>query len=111
MESTDWKNLKYNVGLGNHFESEAEAGALPIGQNAPQKCSLGLYAEQLSGTPFTFGKHKNRRSWLYKILPTVKHGNWKDISHDFKHWISDFDSQEMHVSPEQFRWKPPTIED
>jgi homogentisate 1,2-dioxygenase len=27
--------------------------ALPQGQNSPQKCAYGLYAEQLSGTAFT----------------------------------------------------------
>ena len=29
--STDWMNLEYNIGFGNHFESEAEVGALPKG--------------------------------------------------------------------------------
>ena len=39
----------YMSGFGNEFSSEAIAGALPQGQNNPQKCPLGLYAEQLSG--------------------------------------------------------------
>ena len=39
-------------GFGNHFASEALAGALPE-QNSPQRCPYGLYAEQLSGTAFT----------------------------------------------------------
>jgi len=51
--------LKYIAGFGNHVETEAEKGALPQGQNNPQVCPMGLYAEQLSGTPFTFNKHKN----------------------------------------------------
>ena len=61
MAATDskWSNLKYMNGFGNHFESEAEKGALPIGRNNPQKCSMGLVAQQLSGTPFTFCKNKN----------------------------------------------------
>mmetsp|Transcript_25555 Transcript_25555/g.34160 ORF Transcript_25555/g.34160 Transcript_25555/m.34160 type:complete len:107 (-) Transcript_25555:1303-1623(-) len=41
----DWKGLAYNNGFGNHVESEAEKGALPVGQNNPQKCPMGLYAE------------------------------------------------------------------
>ena len=33
----------------------------------------GLYAEQLSGTAFTAPRKHNQRSWLYRILPSVKH--------------------------------------
>lgn len=61
------------TGFGNTFDSEALAGALPQGQNSPQKCSHGLYAEQLSGTAFTAPSHTNKRSWLYRIRPSVKH--------------------------------------
>ena len=42
--------LRYQSGFLNEFATEAEPGALPIGQNAPQKHPLGLYAEQFSGT-------------------------------------------------------------
>ncbi|MGH7058389.1 MAG: homogentisate 1,2-dioxygenase, partial [Acetobacteraceae bacterium] len=45
--------LQYQSGFGNGFETEALPGALPIGRNSPQKCAYGLYAEQLSGSPFT----------------------------------------------------------
>ena len=40
-------------GFGNGFETEALPGALPVGRNSPQRCAYGLYAEQLSGSPFT----------------------------------------------------------
>lgn len=106
---SSWQKLEYLHGFGNHAESEAVKGALPMGQNNPQKCPLGLYAEQLSGTPFTFAKHKNQRSWQYRILPTVKHGNWKDVSSqkNFQTWVSDFTADKgLQVSPEQFRWPP-----
>ena len=43
----------YQSGFGNEFATEAVAGALPVGQNSPQKVAHGLYAEQLSGTAFT----------------------------------------------------------
>ena len=64
----------YLPGFGNHHSTEAEAGALPIGRNSPQRPPLGLYAEVLSGTAFTVPRAGNRRSWLYRILPSVKHG-------------------------------------
>jgi homogentisate 1,2-dioxygenase len=63
----------YMSGFGNGFETEALPGALPLGRNSPQKCPYGLYAEQLSGSPFTAPRATNERSWLYRIRPTVAH--------------------------------------
>ena len=47
--------FQYQSGFGNEFASEDPRcpGALPEGQNSPQKCPYGLYAEQLSGSAFT----------------------------------------------------------
>jgi homogentisate 1,2-dioxygenase len=50
----------YMSGFG--FETEALPGALPIGMNSPQKVNYGLYAEQLSGSPFTAPQAVNERS-------------------------------------------------
>ena len=66
--------VHYMSGFGNGFETEALPGALPVGRNSPQRCAYGLYAEQLSGSPFTAPRATNERSWLYRIRPTV--GNW-----------------------------------
>ena len=49
IEAAD-PDFGYMPGFGNHHSTEAEAGALPIGRNSPQRPPLGLYAEQLSGT-------------------------------------------------------------
>src|SRR6202451_313474 len=65
--------LHYQSGFGNELATEAVAGALPKGQNSPQKSSLGLYTEQFSGTPFTAPRATNRRAWLYRIRPSVTH--------------------------------------
>jgi len=46
-------------GFGNHFSSESLEDALPKNQNSPQVCNYGLYAEQLSGTPFTYNRCRN----------------------------------------------------
>jgi len=64
---------QYQPGFGNDFETESVAGALPQGQNSPQVCALGLYAEQLSGSPFTAPRGKNERSWLYRISKLIQH--------------------------------------
>ena len=63
----------YMTGFGNHFASEAVAGALPVGRNSPQKPPFGLYAEQFSTTAFTAPRAENRRSWLYRIRPLAEH--------------------------------------
>src|SRR6202521_5535094 len=63
----------YMSGFGNSFETEALPGALPIGRNSPQKVNYGLYAEQLSGSPFTAPQATNQRSWLYRVRPGVRH--------------------------------------
>ena len=54
----------YMSGFGNSFETEALPGTLPVGRNSPQRCAYGLYAEQLSGSPFTAPRGANERSWL-----------------------------------------------
>jgi homogentisate 1,2-dioxygenase len=65
--------VDYQSGFGNGFETEAIPGALPIGRNSPQQVAYGLYAEQLSGSPFTAPRVSNERSWLYRIRPSVQH--------------------------------------
>ena len=71
---------KYLTGFGNGFETEALSGALPIGRNSPQRCAYGLYAEQLSDSPFAAPRASNEHSWLYRIRPTVKHwGRFREI--------------------------------
>ena len=71
-------------GFGNDFETEALPGALPVGQNSPQRCAYGLYAEQLSGSPFTAPRGANERSWLYRIRPSVRHtGHFRKIDLPF----------------------------
>ena len=65
--------LAYLTGFGNEHATEAVPGALPQGQNNPQKCEFQLYAEQLSGTPFTAPRAMNLRTWLYRVRPSVDH--------------------------------------
>src|SRR4051794_9145155 len=71
--------MNYMTGFGNEFATEAIAGALPQGQNSPKQAPLGLYAEQLSGTPFTAPRAANRRSWLYRIRPSAMHRAYRRI--------------------------------
>jgi homogentisate 1,2-dioxygenase len=94
----------YMTGFGNSFETEALPGALPIGRNSPQKCSYGLYAEQLSGSPFTAPRAANERSWLYRIRPSVKHsGRFRKT--DIGLWkTAPCPGSELPIG--QLRWAP-----
>src|SRR6202158_5459174 len=71
--------LSYQSGFGNEFATEALTGALPVGQNSPQRAPFGLYAEQLSGTAFTAPRGANRRSWLYRIRPAAMHQSSREV--------------------------------
>lgn len=97
------KSLHYLSGLGNHFESEAVAGALVKHRNSPQKVPYGLYAEQLSGSAFTLARYSNLHSWLYRIRPSVKHGEFTLVNHTNIEG-SPFDL--TYTSPMQMRWDP-----
>lgn len=82
-------------------------GALPKGQNSPQKCAYGLYAEQLTGTAFTAPRASNQRSWLYRIKPAVTHVPFVAANDQFKYITNDFmDKEKISITPNQLRWKP-----
>ena len=100
--------LRYNTGFGNEHATEALPGALPVGQNSPQKCPLGLYAEQLSGTAFTVPRHLNRRSWLYRIRPSVMHGPFVPCPNSAV--LGAFGAgSPTELTPNQLRWLPPPL--
>lgn len=97
--------LKYQSGFGNHFETEAVAGSLPIGRNSPQKVGHGLYAEQLSGSSFTAPREDNKRSWLYRILPSVKQSRYAYAPLKSKLWLSS-PVDRLPAPPDPLRWDP-----
>ena len=47
---------RYLSGFGNEHTTEASPGALPEGQNAPQRHPLGLYTEQIRSEERRVGK-------------------------------------------------------
>ncbi len=99
----------YQSGFGNGFETEALPGALPVGRNSPQRCAYGLYAEQLSGSPFTAPRASNERSWLYRIRPTVAH--WGAFRpRDAGLWRTA-PCPEVVTPPAPMRWDPIPLPD
>jgi len=93
---------KYITGFGGEISSEALDGALPIGQNSPQKCPYNLFAEQLSGTSFTTPRVHNQRIWLYRIKPSVCHTPLEEVEPG--KIVADFSN--CVIEPNQLRWKP-----
>jgi homogentisate 1,2-dioxygenase len=95
--------FRYFSGFGNEFATEAVEGSLPAGRNSPQRAPLGLYAEQLSGTAFTQPRGVNRRSWMYRILPSAKHPAFSRI--DNKN-LKGTPFDEIEPNPNRLRWDP-----
>ncbi len=95
--------LSYQSGFGSELATEALPGALPQGQNSPQRPPYGLYAEQLSGTAFTAPRHANRRSWLYRLRPAVSHGAFQPLD---ARLLKSAPFDEVAPPPTQMRWDP-----
>ena len=95
--------MEYQSGFGNEFATEAVAGALPVGQNSPQRHPLGLYTEQLSGSAFTAPRASNRRTWTYRIRPSVTHKPFEPAPQGMMR-SGPFD--EVPTPPTQLRWDP-----
>ena len=87
----------------NEPAAQAIAGALPVGQNSPQKVPFGLYAEQLSGSSFTMARPDNLRSWLYRLRPSAAHGPFERIDDGL---VRTGRCREVETSPNRLRWAP-----
>ncbi|CAM2188023.1 Homogentisate 1,2-dioxygenase [Paraburkholderia sacchari] len=96
-------SFHYMSGFGNRFESEAVAGALPVGQNSPQRAPLGLYAELLSGAAFTAPRDHNLRTWMYRRRPSAMQREMRRIPNG--NWLSA-PFNEVEVPANRLRWNP-----
>ncbi|QIX02234.1 hypothetical protein AMS68_007751 [Peltaster fructicola] len=113
MPVSDFKvpeKYEYLNGFHSYHESEAIAGALPVGANNPQKANLGLYNEKLSGTAFTAPRWENQQSWLYRILPASAHAPFEPVgAPDARIGVAAH--EKMHQIPNQLRWDPFDLEE
>jgi homogentisate 1,2-dioxygenase len=86
-------------GWGNNFRSESIPDSLPkLGHN-PQHPPFNLYTEGMTGTAFTAPRAKNRRSWFYRIRPSVIH-------YPFEPYTGNVLPEPEVVTPQQLRWDP-----
>jgi homogentisate 1,2-dioxygenase len=100
--------LRYLSGFGNEHATEAQPGALPEGQNAPQLPPLGLYAEQISGSAFTAPRHESRRTWMYRVRPSAMHPAYAPAPRPL---LQPAPLAEADTPPDRLRWDPLPIPD
>lgn len=93
----------YQSGFGNEHATEAIQGVLPEGRNAPQRVRLGLYAEQFSGSAFTVPRAMQKRSWLYRIRPSVLH---EPFTRKEPRLLRAAPFGDPPAPPNQLRWDP-----
>ncbi len=98
----------YLAGFGNEHACEALPGALPVGRFSPQRVPYGLYAEKFSSTAFTAPRRVNRRTWLYRIRPSVVHGAFEPIESGR---LRSAPLDETAPLPDQLRWSPFALPD
>jgi len=108
MDTITTTKLDYQSGFGNGFATEALPGALPEGQNSPQRAPYGLYAELVSGTAFTQPRADNLRTWVYRMRPSAVHGAFGQIDNG-RLRTPPFD--EGVLTPQQMRWDPTPVPD
>ena len=95
--------LAYQSGFGNTFSSEARRGALPVGQNSPQRAPRGLYAEVLSFTAFTAPRAENLSAWVYRLRPSAMQAPWRRMA---KTLVRSGPFDELETPPHRLRWDP-----
>ncbi len=95
----------YQLGFAQEFASEAVAGALPPWQNNPQRTPLGLFSELISGTTFSAPRASNRRSYVFRIRPSVYDGEFELLD------SKDFRTPPLDIPPYPggLRWDPPSL--
>ena len=98
----------YLTGFGNELATEALQGVLPERGNSPQRVKHGLYAEQFSGSAFTVPRASQKRSWLYRIRPSVLHEPFAPLDAPLLRWTP---FGEVPAPPNQLRWDPLPIPD
>ena len=96
---------QYQSGFGNEFATEAIAGALPVGQNSPQKKRL---------TGFTPNSSVDRPSLAARgqppqdgrIRPSVTHKPFRQVPNGRQGLLRSAPFDETPVTPNQLRWDP-----
>ncbi|CZR54091.1 probable homogentisate 1,2-dioxygenase [Phialocephala subalpina] len=93
----------YLEGIGSYHQSEALTGANPVGANSPQVPPYALSTERISGSSFTAPRAGNLQTWLYRVHPSLAHGEFSPVS-------TSETAPELQLSPNALRWNDFPIE-
>ncbi|KAL4928604.1 RmlC-like cupin domain-containing protein [Aspergillus undulatus] len=97
----------YHAGLNSYHESESIKNALPKPQSLPQRHSLGLYPERISGTSFTAKRAVSKQTFLYRILPSTAQSGWTRLpDHPLTYRPAD-----LNFVPDQVIWPPVEVKE
>ncbi|KAF2711099.1 putative homogentisate 1,2-dioxygenase [Pleomassaria siparia CBS 279.74] len=104
---TSSDSYSYQCGFGNRFASESIPQVLPRGQNCPQKVKYDLYSEQLNGSSFVSSRAALQHVWMYRIRPSVAHGELSrsNTNSKIEAYFSPSNSR-VEYSPSQQAWDP-----
>ncbi|KAJ3545008.1 hypothetical protein NM208_g501 [Fusarium decemcellulare] len=75
---------QYLEGFGNYHTSEAVVGAIPKVNNSPKTPPFDLKTEKLSGSAFIGPRSLALHTWVYRVQPSVIHGNHIPFQHDLE---------------------------
>ncbi|KAL5339045.1 Homogentisate 1,2-dioxygenase [Aspergillus crustosus] len=93
-----YRDYSHSVIIG-----EAIKDALPRPQSLPQRHTLGLYPERISGTSFTAKRAVNKQTFLYRILPSTAQSGWTRVpDHPLNHRLHS----QLNFVPDQLIWPP-----
>ncbi|KAJ3539636.1 hypothetical protein NM208_g5405 [Fusarium decemcellulare] len=59
--------------------TEVAPGIIPEGTTYQQKSKYGLYPERMSGSSFMVPRKESKQAFLYRLLPSTLHGNYKKV--------------------------------
>ncbi|KAJ6780860.1 hypothetical protein PWT90_01902 [Aphanocladium album] len=97
----------YLPGHGNRFISEALPGVIPRSQNTPQRVKYDLYSEQLNGSAVNTKRTEIRHVWMYRVRPSVAHGDVAPCPSVNEHIESSFTSNPaVEACASQQAWDP-----
>ena len=70
-----------------------------MGANSPQVPPFALSTDRISGTSFTAPRSSNLQTWLYRVHPSLHHGEFSPLRPS-----STFSEDELRFSPNALRW-------
>ncbi|KAL5313404.1 hypothetical protein ACEPPN_019137 [Leptodophora sp. 'Broadleaf-Isolate-01'] len=102
------EKYEYLHGLGNHHESEAQPGALPLVNSHPKDVPYGCKTEKVSGSAFVAPRAHNLHTYTYRAQASFFHSEFKPWNH---HLETANPSPPKHFNPNSYQWANFEIDD